>query len=182
MRIDPKFFNHFMIVLAVFCIIAIAFASFRYVGKQEQRFLDRLEHSSPGELVFTDTQGDTIRIEPDRIVIVLFWSTWSDRSLGVLYDLYRWHDQHPQFEVISAYVKDAADFARVHDRQDVQRFTLLDGTGAYQDLRVPGVPAAIIFGSGGDVLYTQVGTKPVAVWHELSSRQQLHYTRKPHEE
>ncbi len=174
MRIDPKFFNHFMIAVAVFCIIAIAFASFRYIDKQEQRFLNRLDQSSLNELVFTNTLGDTVNIAPERTVVILFWATWSDRSLDTLNDLYHWHDAHPQFEVVSAYVKDAAELASVHDRPGTDHFTLVDGTGAYQELRVPGVPAAIVFSAGGDVLHTQVGTKEKPVWRELSSRDKLH--------
>lgn len=174
MRIDPKFFNHFMIAVAVFCIIAIAFASFRYIGKQEQRFLNRLDQKSLNDLVFTNARGDTVNIEPERTIVILFWATWSDRSLDTLNDLYRWHDEHPQFEVVSAYVKDALEFAIAHNRPETDHFSLLDGTGAYQELRVPGVPSAIIFSDGGDLLFTQVGTKEKPVWHELTSQDQLH--------
>ena len=174
MRIDPKFFNHFMVVVAVFCIIAIIFASFLYIGKQEQRFLNRLDQRSLNELVFTNDRGDTLQIVPERTVVILFWSTWSERSLDMLEDLYRWHDEYPQFKVVSAYVKDAAEFASVHDRPGADHFTLVNGTGAYQELRVPGVPSAIIFSAESDILHTQVGTKEQPVWHELSSRYTLH--------
>ncbi len=162
-----------MLIVAVICLVAIALASFRYVSKQEHRFIDRLEETPLSSFVFLNPEGDTLRFEPGQTTVILFWATWSGRSLGSLYDLYNWHDSYPQFRVISAYVKDAPEFAKAHDRPYKDRFVLVDGTQAYQDLRVPGVPTAIVLDEEGAVRSTDVGTQTVPVWHELSTREQL---------
>ena len=169
MRIDPKYFNQFMVVLAVTGIVTIALASLYYVGKQEQRFLGRLDDSDPSAFRFVTLQGDTLAIPSDRNTILLFWATWSERSLEELYDLYSWHDRHPEYEVVAAFVKDAAEFAEAHYRPERPRFHMVNGTGVYQDLRAPGVPTAIIFGPGHQVMHTQSGSGPRPVWHEMDS-------------
>ncbi len=181
MRIDPKYFNHFMVIVAVICILAIIFASLRYSQRQEQRFLDRLDNKSLSELVFMDQQGDTLYVNPDQTTVLLFWATWSDRSLEELYDLYNWHDRHPHIEVISAFVKDAEEFAKAHDRENKNSYRLVNGTPAYQDLRVPGVPTAVVFDSGGKVKKVQSGSQTVPIWHEVSTRQELQHQREQEE-
>ncbi|MDG5766130.1 hypothetical protein QA596_01540 [Balneolales bacterium ANBcel1] len=174
MRIDPKYFNQFMVVVAVFCIAAIALASYRYVDRQEQRFMDRMEQTPASELHFLTMDGDTLQLDPERTTVILFWATWSGRSLESLYELYQWHDSYPQFEVIAAFVKDAPEFALAHNRESKERFMLVNGTPAYQDLRVPGVPSAIILDSQGRVVATEVGSSSVPIWQKLSTRDQLH--------
>ena len=167
MRIDPKYFNHFMVVLAVTGVITIALASLYYVGKQEQRFLGRLDNSDPSGFRFVSLQGDTLALAPDRNVVLLFWATWSDRSVEELDDLYGWHAEHPEYEVVAAFVKDAAEFAEEHERPGRPGFHIADGTGVYQDLRVPGVPTAIIFGPGHRVTHTQAGSGSRPAWREM---------------
>ncbi len=162
-----------MVIVAVICIIAIAFGSFRYVSKQEERFLDRLEQTPVEEFIFLTSEGDSLQIQPERTTIILFWATWAERSLGSLYDLYQWHDNYPQYDVIAAFVKDAPEFARAHDRDGQDRFRMLDGTTAYQDLRVPGVPTTLVLNARGEVSMTGVGAQNIPVWHELSTRKQL---------
>lgn len=150
----------------------------RYIGKQEERFLNRLDSTTLPEFVFLNEQGDTLSVTSERTTIVLFWSTWSSRSLNELYDLYNWHDDHSHYDVIAAYVKDSAEFAEAHNRQDKVRFRMVDGTPVYQDLRIPGVPTAIVFNSGNEPVMTQVGSESVPVWHSLSPRQELQETKK----
>ncbi len=162
-----------MVTVGAVGIIAIAVASFFYLGKQEQRFLGRLDGTMLQEFVFHDAEGDTVQVRPERTTVMLFWATWSERSLDSLYDLYKWHDNYPQYEIIAAYVKDAPEFARAHDRAEQENHRLLDGTPAYQDLRVPGVPTAIIFDESGTVRSTEIGARAVPAWHELSTRGEL---------
>ncbi len=147
-----------MVIVAVTGIIVIALASYFYVSRQEQRFLDRLDRSDPAEFAFVGLDGDTIRIPPDRHTVVLFWATWSDRSMEELNDLSDWWQDHPDFKVIAAFVKDAAEYARAHQRPGDEGFQIADGTEVYQDLRVPGVPSAILFAPDLEVAATQVGS------------------------
>lgn len=162
-----------MVIVAVIGIITIAVASFLYIDRQEQRFYDRLDETPFSEFVFRNTEGDTVKVATDRTTVLLFWATWSERSLDMLYDLYSWHDSYPQYEVIVAYVKDAPELAMAHDRENHERYNLLDGTPAYQDLRVPGVPATIIFDEQGMVRTVEVGAQTVPAWYNLSTRDQL---------
>lgn len=169
MRIHPRYFNRFMVIVAVTGIIVIALASYFYVNRQEQRFLDRLDRSDPAEFAFVGLDGDTIRIPPDRNTVVLFWATWSDRSIEELNDLSDWWQDHPDFKVIAAFVKDAAEYARAYQRPEHDGFQIADGTEVYQDLRVPGVPSAILFGPDRMIAATQVGSagsEHEPVWRE----------------
>ncbi len=169
MRIDPRFFNRFMIVLAVICLVAIGLASFRFIGTQEKRFLERLDISNPSKFFFTAVEGDTLHMTPGRPVILLFWATWSERSLDELYDLFSWHRDHPNYTVIAAYVKDSPEFAMIHNRPDLMNFFMADGTGIYQDLRVPGIPTVIVFGPNLEIITTQIGTGTEPAWRGLAS-------------
>lgn len=168
MRIDPGYFNQFMVVLAVFCLLAIALASFLHIGKREDRFLGRLENYPGEKFVFTTARGDTIRASSERTTVILFWSTWSDRSIRELTNLYQWHDENPDYEIIAAFVKDSPEYALIYDRKGKDYFTLADGTGVYQDLRIPGIPAAIVLSPADEVIMTQVGSMEIPVWHQLS--------------
>lgn len=175
MRIDPRFFNHFMLIVAVICIAIIAITSILYIGKQEERFLNRLEDQRLRDLTFLTMEGDSLQVIRDRTTILLFWSTWSDRSLEALDDLYNWHDNNPGFEVVASYVKDSDDFAAAYDRVEQKQFIMVNGTPAYQNLRVPGIPTAIVFDSLGDIHAVEIGARDVPVWHALTSGKQ----RKP---
>ena len=158
-----------MVIVGVVAVITIAVTSYLYLGKQEQRFLDRLDDTSFQEFVFKNTEGDTVQIHPEETTVLLFWATWSDRSLDALYDLYRWHEENPGYAVIAAYVKDAPEFAREHDREGRDRYRLLDGTPVYQDLRIPGVPTTIIVDEQGMVTGTEIGTSNHPIWQTLPS-------------
>lgn len=168
MRIDPGYFNQFMAILAVFCLLAIALASFLHIGKREDRFLGRLENYPAGKFEFITAQGDTIRTSGERTTVILFWSTWSDRSIRELANLNEWVQENPDFEVIAAYVKDAPEYALEYDRERSSLFLLADGTGVYQDLRIPGIPAVIVLSPENEVLITQIGSMDEPVWHQLS--------------
>ncbi|MEX0681081.1 MAG: hypothetical protein WD097_06830 [Balneolales bacterium] len=174
MRIDPKYFNHFLFIVAVIGFLVIGLASLLYIGKQEKRFIDRLEGTLLREFTFTNGVGDTVQVQTDRTTVLLFWATWSERSLEAVDNLYTWHDANPDIYVISAYVKDAYELAEVYNRPGQDQFQLLNATGAYQDLRVPGVPTVIIFDMNGKVMTTEIGYREIPLWHTLTTRQMLY--------
>lgn len=181
MRIDSRYFNHFMAITAFFFLLAIILASLWYPGKQERRYRERLQSYPPERFVFLDIHGDTLKIASGRPVIVFFWAGWSDRSVSQLNDLLVWHKQNPGPQVVAAWVKDDPEMladqgvlpgGALSENPDTRggRFEFVDGTRPYQDLRVPGVPTSLLFDDKGRLMATAVGFRATPVWHQMSMK------------
>ena len=177
-----------MVAVALVAAVAIVAASFYYLTRQEQRYRDLLEGQTIEDLVFLEVEmapeagrgaqngpkneaRDTLAFQPGPKTVVLFWASWSDRSISELENLIRWHGMFSHYRVIAAVVKDGPEFSELWPASDSGSFYLVDGTPAYQDLRVPGVPSTILFGSDGHMNRTAVGSQSEPLWHRFQKPQ-----------
>jgi thiol-disulfide isomerase/thioredoxin len=160
MRIDPKYFNVFIGVIAVISVLAIFYSTIRYSQNQVQNFeqnlgnvpLDTLKfksYSSPDSLHLSDFANDP--------VIIHFWSTWSSKSKDVNEFLKRYIDEGNDITVIAAVVRDDEDMVLDYIQKHSFPFQFVEGTEFYQTLLVPGMPAQILVGKGSELFDTHIG-------------------------
>lgn len=169
MRIHPRHFNKFMLILAVITLAAILAGTFSYQHRQERRFTDRLAEIPLQEMPFVTQQGDTLRLQPGAPVVVLFWGSWSGRSQTALDELLLWHEEHPGFRLVAASVRDSTAFyARRQDGTDRDGVIRVDGTQVYHSLRTPGIPTVLFFDEKGQVFLAEVGLRSNPAWSRLS--------------
>lgn len=162
MRLDPKYFIPFLLVIAAICVIAIIFFNLRFLGDQTVRFAERVGDGTElfnheFEEYFT---GDTVSPADfeDVKIITLFWATWSNRSLTAqakILDLIERADDPPVLLLMA--VKDnemyLADFRQLLS----DRIILLNATEFYNEARLPGMPAIVAFNSDGSIYGMKLG-------------------------
>ena len=158
MKLDQKHFAPFMAIGAIITIIFIVYASFNFKNEQEENFRTNTLNY---ETLLTDphpflNNGDSLRLAElsGKRVIVLFWSSWSERSAEIMneFDIFSSNDV---YEVVAAAVKDATETAEVlipnHD------FLYIDGIKLFNDLKVPGIPSYFVLDTRGNFIESFVG-------------------------
>lgn len=95
MKLDQKYFAPFIGIGAVITMLFIVYASFNFKSEQEENFrANTMQHESllvnPHPYV---NHGDSLRLAElnGKRIIVLFWSSWSDRSAEIMeeFDIFR---------------------------------------------------------------------------------------------
>ena len=95
-----------------------------------------------------------------NFVIIDFWSTWSDPSIESHTELWNLINEHSEmFVVIAAGVRDADVTILEYATEQSYPFYYVQGTEAFQKLKVPGVPSQAIFMPSGSLLQLRVGYK-----------------------
>ena len=158
MKLQQKHFAPFIGIGAIITMVFIVYTSFNFKTEQETNFrsntqeYDRLlvePHPYIGH-------GDSLRLAElvGKRVIVLFWSSWSDRSAEIMqeFDIFAANDG---YEVVGAVVKDATVTAEVLIPN--HEFIFIDGTRLYNELKVPGIPSYFVLDERGDFIESFVG-------------------------
>lgn len=113
MRLDTKYFPAFMAVVAVLTALAIVFSSLRYKETQKERFIEAIQKSdsllTKPLLVINESDSVSIDQYKGNDIVVVFWSSWSEKSDLLLQEIYTLQDQTDSLMVISALVLDATD-------------------------------------------------------------------------
>jgi thiol-disulfide isomerase/thioredoxin len=176
MKIDPKYFNLFALIVAVFAMIAITYFTISYAGNQRSEFESSL--GSGADLYnewFVNIDGiDSVRAVDfkDRIVVIDFWATWSDPSLesrNVLLDVISSYPDSLKPVVIAAAVRDADETVNEFLGSSGSGFYYVRGTDVFQKMKVPGVPTQVIFAPGGRLIESRIGFKNASEYAVLDS-------------
>lgn len=163
MRIDPKHFYRFLGIVAIICIVLIAFFSMHYSRGQGQRFQEIIGDGSEiytHEFAATEAAGDSLSASEFQgsMVLINFWSPWARRSITAHEHIHHiMGDSDKNLEVIALKVKDSDENVLEYIRETNYSYRYADGTDVYQELNVPGVPAFILFDEDGTLLHVQVG-------------------------
>ena len=118
--------------------------------------------SVPQKLLPIPTLGDSLRgIDfKGKFVIIDYWSTWSDPSIESHTELWSLiQDYSDMFIVIAAGVRDANETIIEYATEKPYPFYYVQGTNAFQNLKVPGVPSQAIYMPSGSLLQLRVGYK-----------------------
>jgi hypothetical protein len=147
---DLTLFNRVLFGIGILAIGLIIIFSFRYAENQRDIMTDFVAADSLiHQRWFQNLDGtDSLQLSSyqGREVILVFWASWSDKSLEVLAQLDSIKTMRgDSVAVVAASVKDNGAEARAYINGSNHNFDFVDGTVHYLDLRLPGVPSAIRF-------------------------------------
>jgi hypothetical protein len=150
MAINPTFFNRTLIGIAILAFGLILIFSMRYSSNQRNAARDTVAADSLiAERWFLTLDGDDSLQIADfagKHVILEFWASWSEQSKQTLKGLDSLRQSMPdEYVIIAATVKDNGEPARDFIRNSGLPVYFVDGTVHYLDLRMVGVPSAILF-------------------------------------
>jgi thiol-disulfide isomerase/thioredoxin len=160
MRIDPKYFNVFIGIIAVISVLAIFYSTIRYSQNQVRNFEENLSIVRPDTLEFksiSTTDSLSLSDFSDTNVIIHFWSTWSSKSKEVNLFLDRYASENPNITVVAAVVRDDEKMVLEYINNHSFPFHFVEGTEFYQQLLVPGMPAQIVFKENNRLAGTHIG-------------------------
>lgn len=172
MRIDQKYFNKFMLIVAFICVIAIIYFNFYYQQRQLVRIDERIgdgsvlvetqfrELGGEGEVALSGLEGDK--------KMIIFWAPWSERAVE-LATLLQEELQYLPVSVISAIVRDTPESVHNLGLLTMNNVRQADGTPVYNNLRIPGIPAIFIFDSDNRMIHYKIGYRESRDYEELIS-------------
>lgn len=172
MKLDNKYFPAFMVVVAVLTAITIVISSLQYQDTQRERFIQSIQESDslltvPLLLVNEDDSVSIDQFKGNDVVIV-FWSSWSEKSDLLLQEIYTLSDQTDSLTVISALVLDATE--DIQDAKFMEGFVHVDGASLYNELKVPGIPSYLLLDKKGNLKYAHVGYQENAGYSLLQTK------------
>jgi thiol-disulfide isomerase/thioredoxin len=163
MRLDPKYFNTFLAVVAVIAALVIIFFTINTQQNKRAAFKDRIMKQDSLQTVrWTQvTTSDSLRISDfdSSFVLLQFWSNWSDTSIEEQQTIAAMKQQlGEQLAVISAIVglrkEEAITYVQEHDFP----FNYVAGSRQFSSFQVPGLPAYVLFKPGGEIGFVSLGT------------------------
>lgn len=172
MRIDPKYFNRFIGVCVLIAVAVIIFSSIRSSQRKEAVFEKNALALQADTLSFHSfSQQDSLFLDdiPNQVMIIQFWSTWSDKSAEVNRFLKSYADNHPNLLIVAAEVKDGnEEVSEYIDNHDFP-FHFVEGTDLYLALETPGVPSQILINREKEITGINVGNDTLAIEKKLNS-------------
>lgn len=156
MKIDPKYFNVFLLIVALIAATLIAFFTITNRSSERTAFSERMFANDSLQTIFWQKVGEEDSLEISEFdhsfVVVNFWANWSDASLELHQELSNLKSEHTdKLQVIAASVG--------LRRSEVQRyisdhnfpFHFVDGSQQFSNLRVPGLPTQLIYTPKGQL-------------------------------
>jgi hypothetical protein len=172
MRIDPKYFNKFMLIVAFICVIAIIYFNFYYQQRQLVLIDERIGDGSVlVETTFSELDGEGEVGLPELVgdkKMIIFWAPWSERAVE-LAGLLQNELQGRPVSVISAVVRDTPESVQNLGLLTMGNVRHADGTPVYNNLRIPGIPAIFIFDSENRMIHYRIGYRESRDYEELIS-------------
>jgi hypothetical protein len=172
MRIDPKYFNKFIFVIAVICVIAIIYFNFFYQQRQLIQIDERIGDGSvlvESRFALLDGSGETaIAGLPADLKVILFWATWSERSAelaGIISNALS--QRSDQTVLISAVVRDSSALPESLELTGKDGVWHVNGTPQYNDLQIPGIPAVFVFDRDNRLTHYRIGYRTSRDYDEL---------------
>lgn len=169
MRLKQEQFVPFMIAVGFLTMIIIIWSSFSFTNKQHQQFKENLAKSDSLTIMKMRIvgEGDSVKISDFKgnKSLVVFWASWSDKSLSMLNEVENLHEEFDSLKVIAALVKDAEESLAENKQYPDFRYT--DGIKFFNYLKVPGFPSYILFDEDSNVLTSRVGYEKGAGYDSL---------------
>lgn len=163
-----------MLAVAFLCVLLITYFNFRSAGQQQENFTERIaegrelyEYSYPEYFTDDAISAQSLSEQDSGPVAILFWASWSDRSVTALRELQQIagefakgpEDGNPQLHTIAAAIKDGENYID-EIRQKTESSSavyFVEGDEIYNELRLPGLPAVVVFDSSGELYGARYG-------------------------
>lgn len=162
MRLDPKYFNTFLVIIAIVAAGLIAFFTVSNRSEERSDFSRRMMTQDSLQTVWwpkVQTQ-DSLRIADlkGQVVVLDFWSNWSDASLESHKKLADIQRRYPDsIQIIAAAVglqkKEAISYMEQHQFP----FQFVAGSQHFSSFNVPGLPAQMIYNAKGEMKHVFLG-------------------------
>jgi thiol-disulfide isomerase/thioredoxin len=175
MRIDPKYFNLFVIICAVIALIIITLSTIRYSQKQVidfQRNISDVEFHTLKFRAYLQPDSLTISEHFNNPVVIHFWSTWSGKSHHVNTFLSKYRKEHPELIVFAAAVRDGDEQIEEYIKDQNFNFIFVEGTSFYQQMYVPGIPSQILIDKNGQLYDIHIGDETMILRNKLDQLMQ----------
>lgn len=162
MRLDPKYFNTFLVIVAIIAAGLIAFFTLSNRSDERADFTKRMMTQDSLKTVWWPKveSEDSLRVSDfkGQVVVLDLWSNWSDASLESHRELSAIQQQYPDsLMVIAAAVglqkKEAISYMGKHKFP----FQFVAGSQHFSSFHIPGLPAQMIYNSEGDIKHVFLG-------------------------
>lgn len=162
MKINPKYFNRFLGIVAVMAAIIIVFFTMYNQASDKADFKKRMFAQDSLQTVYWhDAQDDdSLRIADfkGQYVVLDFWANWSDKSTSYHKNLAAVKNDYPQkLQVIAAAVglqrKQVLGYMQKHNFP----FHFVSGAQQFEDFGVPGLPAQLVYKPDGKLQNVYLG-------------------------
>lgn len=156
MRIDPKYFNVFLVVIAIFAAGLIAFFTLSNRSAERSSFKEQMFAQDSLKTVWWPhlKVDDSLRVADfkGQFVVLDLWSDWSDASLNSHTELAKIKSAYPDtLRVIAASVgmkkKNVISYIEKHQFP----FYFVAGTKHFSAFNVPGLPAQMVYNPRGEL-------------------------------
>lgn len=171
MRLDPKYFNLFLVICAAITVLVIIFSTLKYASNQKETFREEIENADLSSWnLYHYESGDSLSVTHYKgsPVIIHFWSTWSDLSLELHEEMHQLKMDSPELIVVAAAARDGNELVQEHINTNEYDFVYLDGTPLYQDLMVPGLPSQLFVNREGKIVDQNVGKDSEAIRQKVN--------------
>lgn len=162
MRLDPKYFNTFLAIVAGMAVLVIIFFTINTQQNKQAAFKKQMMAQDSLQTVAWKQVGspDSLRISDydTSFVLLQFWSNWSDAAAGEhrkLAALKR--ELEGQLAIFSAIVGLQKEEAVTYIKKHHFPFLYVAGSRQFSSFQVPGLPAYLLFQPGGTLEFVSLG-------------------------
>lgn len=162
MRLDPKYFNVFLVIVAALAAILIAVFTLSNRSAEKSDFRERMfSQDSLKTMWWPKVQADdSLRIADlkGQFVVLDFWANWSDASVNSHKQLAKIQRQYPDtLQVVAASVslqkEEVFSYIEKHDFP----FQFVAGSQHFSAFNIPGLPAQLMYNSDGKLQHVFLG-------------------------
>jgi len=162
MRLDPKYFNPFLAIVAVIAASFIAYATIRNSHNKQSDFKEQIVKQDSLQTVYwiQTEASDSISIADfdNHFVLLQFWSNWSDASVSAHQNLADLKGEYGRrLTVIAASVGLQKEEALSYIGKHKLPFYHVAGSRQFSSFTIPGVPAHFLYAPGGTLEYVSLG-------------------------
>lgn len=162
MRIDPKYFNVFLAIVAVVAAGLIAFFTLSNRGAERTAFKERIFAQDSLQTVWWRKvqSDDSLRIADFRgqFVVLDLWSNWSDASLESHKKLARIQSNYPDtLQVIAAAVALQRGEIESYIKKHKFPFHFVAGSQHFSSFNIPGLPVQMMYDTNGKLQHVFLG-------------------------
>ncbi len=169
MKLNPKYFNLFIFIVALVSLIWIGYGTMTYKETQLERYRNYIDAydsltTVPLPLLLEDDSVSVKDFE-GRYVVIQFWAGWSDKSKLMLQDI-ETSALRDSVVLIKALVKDDKEALNAFEK-DSSLFVM--GTDYYNRIRTPGMPGYLLFNRESQLISLGVGYTKGAIQDTLTA-------------
>ncbi|MGM0547071.1 MAG: TlpA family protein disulfide reductase [Bacteroidota bacterium] len=162
MRIDPKYFNTFLLVVALVAAALIAYFIFSNRTAERTDFTQRMFDQDSLQTVWWPRvqTDDSLQVSnyDGKVVVLDLWSNWSDASLNSHRELSEIQQKHSNdLEVIAAAVGVTKEEAISYMEEHEFPFHFVAGSQHFSSFNMPGLPVQFIYNSETELKHVFLG-------------------------